>query len=166
MSRINELKAWYLSLQQREQQILAAGTVFVLVTIIYLGLLNPYFNSRKHLEADIADKQNEVAWMEPAAAQLQALRGQQPSGIPAGQSLLAVVSRAAGDAGFNTAMKQAQTDSDGSVRLQLQGVAFDNLIRWLGTMHRQYGISAKELMAQRAAAAGNVDATLTLTAGS
>lgn len=166
MSRVDELKTWYLSLQQREQRILAVGAVFVAITIIYLGLLNPYFNSRRRLEADIADKQSQVAWMGPAAIQLQSLRGQQPSGIPAGQSLLAVVSRAAGDAGFGAAMKQAQTDSDGSVRVQLQGVAFDNVIRWLGTLRRQYGISVKQMMAQKNAAPGNVDATLTLSSGS
>ncbi|HSN18418.1 MAG TPA: type II secretion system protein M [Gammaproteobacteria bacterium] len=166
MNRISELKAWYLSLQQREQRILAVGVMFVFVTIVYLGLLNPYFNSRKRLVADIAAKQGQVAWMVPAALQLQALRGQQPSGIPASQSLLAVVSRAANDAGFSAAVKQAQTDSDGSVRLQLQGVPFDNLIRWVGTLRRQYGISVKQMMAQKAAAAGNVDATLTLNTAS
>lgn len=166
MSRVDELKVWYLSLQQREQRILAVGVGFVLITIIYLGLLNPYFNSRKHLQADILTKQGQVDWMRPAAVQLQALRGQQPSGIPAGQSLLAVVSRAAADAGFGAAVKQAQTDSDGSVRMQLQGVAFDNLIRWLGTLRRQYGIGVRQMTAQKAAAAGNVDATLTLSSGS
>ncbi|HEY1992196.1 MAG TPA: type II secretion system protein GspM [Gammaproteobacteria bacterium] len=166
MSRAEELKVWYLSLQQREQRILAVGVVFVIVTVVYLGLLNPYFNSRKHLQAAVVEKQSQVAWMGPAATQLQALRGQQPSGIPAGQSLLAVVSRAAGDAGFGAAVKQAQTDSDGSVRVQLQAVAFDNLIRWLGTLRRQYGISVKQMTAQKAATAGNVDATLTLSTGS
>lgn len=165
MSRADELKIWYLSLQEREQRILAVGVVFVVAMIVYLGLLNPYLNSRKHLAADIASKQSQIAWMQPAAIQLQSLRGQQPSGIPAGQSLLAVVSRAAGDAGFSAAVKQAQTDDDGSVRLQLQGVAFDSLIRWLGTLRRQYGVAVKQLTAQKTATAGTVDTTVTLIAG-
>lgn len=166
MSQMDELKTWYQSLQQREQHILAVGVVFVVITILYLAVLNPYLNSRKRLETDIADRQSQVAWMVPAASQLQALRGQQASGIPAGQSLLAVVSRAAGDAGFGAAVKQAQTGTDGSVRVQLQGVAFDNVIRWLGTLRRQYGISVKQMMAQKNASPGNVDATLTLSSGS
>jgi len=162
MSRVDELKVWYRSLQQREQRILMAGAVFVLAMVVYLALLNPYFSSRKRLEADIQEKQTEIAWMGPAAAQLQALRGQQPSGIPANESLLAVVSRSAADAGFGASLKQAQTDSDGSVRMQMQGVGFDTLIRWLGTLHRQYGVSVKQMMAQKTAATGTVDATLTL----
>lgn len=165
MKQYEELKAWYLSLQQREQHILAAGALFVLAMVVYLLLLAPYFASRQRLEADIAQRQAEIAWMGPAAAQLQALRGQQPSGIPANQSLLAVVSRSAADAGFSQVMKQAQTGNDGSVRVQMQGVGFDNLVRWLATLRRQYGISVRDMTAQKSAAAGNVDTTLTLVSG-
>ena len=166
MKQYDELKAWYLSLEHREQRILAAGAVFVVAMVLYLLLLAPYFNSRHRLEAEIAQRQIEITWMGPAAAQLQALRGQQPSGIPSNQSLLAVVSRSAADAGFGQVMKQAQTGNDGSVRVQMQGVAFDGLIRWLGTLRRQYGISVRDLTAQKTAAAGSVDTTLTLVSGS
>ncbi|HEY3645863.1 MAG TPA: type II secretion system protein M [Gammaproteobacteria bacterium] len=166
MKQYDELKTWYQSLEQREQRILAAGAVFVVVMVLYLLLLAPYFNSRHRLEASIQQRQTEVAWMGPAAAQLQALRGQQPSGVPANQSLLAVVTRSASDAGFSQVMKQAQTDNDGSVRVQMQGVSFDNLIRWLGSLRHQYGISVRDLSAQKTAAAGNVDTTLTLVSGS
>lgn len=166
MKQYDELKTWYLSLEQREQRILAAGAVFVVAMVFYLALLAPYFNSRHRLESGILQRQGEIAWMGPAAAQLQALRGQQPSGIPSNESLLAVVTRSASDAGFSQVMKQAQTGTDGSVRVQMQGVGFDNLIRWLGTLHRQYGISVRDLTAQKTAAAGNVDTTLTLVSGS
>lgn len=166
MKQYDELKAWYLSLEQREQRILAVGAVFVMAMVLYLLLLAPYFNSRNRLQADILQRQTEVAWMGPATAQLQALRGQQPSGIPANQSLLAVVSRSASDAGFSQVIKQAQTGNDGSVRVQMQGVGFDNLIRWVGSLRRQYGISVRDLNAQKTAAPGNVDITLTLVAGS
>jgi general secretion pathway protein M len=165
MKQLDEFKAWYRSLQEREQRILAVGAVFVVAMILYLALLAPYFASRKRLEADIQDRQTALAWMGPAAAQLQALRGQQPSGLPPNQSLLAVVSRSATDAGFGNVMKQAQTGTDGSIRVQMQGVGFDDLVRWLGTLRRQYGISVREMNAQHASAVGSVDATLTLTAG-
>jgi general secretion pathway protein M len=165
VKQYDEFKVWYRSLQEREQRILAVGAVFVVAMILYLALLAPYFASRTRLEADIQDRQTAIAWMGPAAAQLQALRGQQPSGLPANQSLLAVVSRSATDAGFGTVMKQAQTGNDGSVRLQLQGVGFDALVRWLGTLRRQYGISVREMNAQHASSVGSVDTTLTLIAG-
>jgi general secretion pathway protein M len=166
MKQLDEFKAWYGTLQQREQRVLAAGAAVVLAMLVYAAVLHPYFASRKRLADDIQSRQAELTWMGPAAAQLQALRGQQPSSIPANQSLLAVVSRSAGDAGFAAAIKQAQTNSDGSVHLQLQGVAFDNVIRWVGTLHRQYGISVRDMTAQRGGSPGNVDASLTFAVGS
>jgi general secretion pathway protein M len=104
--------------------------------------------------------------MRPAAVQIQSLRGQQPSSLPAGQSLLAVVDKSAGDAGFGAALKQIQTGNDGSVRVQMQGAGFDNLVRWLGSLQQHYGISVRELTAQRSSSPGNVDAGITLVAPS
>ncbi|HEX7965052.1 MAG TPA: type II secretion system protein M [Gammaproteobacteria bacterium] len=166
MKQFAEFKAWYLSLQQREQRILMVGAAFLVGMFVYLALLHPYFASRARLTADIASRQAELAEMQPMAARLQSLRGQQPSGIPAGQSLLAVVSRSANDSGFGAAVKQAQTNPDGSVRVQMQAVGFDSVIRWIGTLRRQYGISVRDMTAQRASGTGTVDTTLTLTAGS
>ena len=164
MSRIDELRAWYLSLQQRERRVLLAGAAALAAMLLYAAVLHPYFSSRQRLEQDIATQRGLIAWMRPAAAQIQALRGQQPSGMPAGQSLLAVVDKNANDAGFGAALKQIQTGNDGSVRVQMQGVAFDGLVRWLGSLQQHYGITVREMTAQRSTTPGNVDAGLTLVA--
>ena len=164
MSRITELRTWYQSLQQREQRVLLAGAIALGVMLIYAGLLHPYFASKHALEQDVVDRQELLAWMRPAAAQIQAMRGQQPSDMPAGQSLLAVVDKSAGDAGFGAALKQVQTGNDGSVRVQMQGAGFDSLVRWLGSLQQRYGITVRELTAQRSTAPGNVDAGITLVA--
>lgn len=164
MSRITELRTWYRSLQQREQRVLLVGAVALGVLLVYAGLLHPYLASKRTLEQDMVDRQELLAWIRPAAAQIQSLRGQQPSGMPAGQSLLAVVDKSAGDAGFGPALKQVQTANDGSVRVQMQGAGFDNLVRWLGSLQQRYGITVRELTAQRSSAPGNVDAGITLVA--
>ncbi len=162
MSRIAELRAWYQSLQQREQRMLLAGAAVLTVMLVYAGLLHPYIASKHALEQDVVDKQELLTWMRPAAVQIQSLRGQQPSGLPAGQSLLAVVDKSASDAGFGPALKQVQTGNDGSVRVQMQGAGFDSLMRWLGSLQQRYGITVRELTAQRSTAPGNVDAGITL----
>lgn len=164
MSRADELRVWYQSLQQRERRVLAAGAAALIAMLLYAAILHPYLSSKQHLRQHIDEQHELIAWMRPAAAQVQALRGQQPSGMPAGQSLLAVVDKSAADAGFGAALKQVQTDNDGSVRLQLQGVGFDSLVRWLGGLQQRYGISVREMTAQRSTAPGNVDAGLTLVA--
>lgn len=164
MSRAEELKVWYASLHKREQRVLAAGVVFLAVMLVYSLLLHPYFSSVRALKADVERQQTKLVTMRQLAAQLQSLRGRQPAGLPSEQSLLAVVDKSANDAGLGAALKQVQTNSDGTLHLQLQAVAFDGLMRWLGDLQRQYGISVQQLIAQRGTAPGSVDASLTLEA--
>lgn len=164
MSRIEELRTWYQSLQQRERQVLLAGAVALAVMFLYVAVLHPYFSSKQQLQQQVTDRQALLTWMRPAAVQIESLRGRQPAAMPTGQSLLALVDKSAGDSGFGTALKQVQTENDGSVRVQMQGAGFDNLVRWLGSLQQRYGISVREFNAQRSTAPGNVDAALTLVA--
>lgn len=164
MSHADELKTWYLSLEQRERQALAIGGLCLALMFVYVAVLHPFLSAKHALETRVEEQQSMLDWMQPAAAQIQMLRGQQPSHLQPGQSLLSMVDRSAGEAGFGPALKQVQTNSDGSVRVQMQGVSFDDLVRWLESVHRQYGISVSELTAQRGSGPGTVDATLSLQA--
>ena len=164
MSRFEELKTWYLSLERRERQALAAGAVSLTLLLVYASVVHPFFSAMHSAETRVEERQSLLEWMRPVAVQIQALRGQQPSGLQPGQSLLGTVDHSAAEAGFGTALKQVQADSDGSVRVQMQGAGFDNLVRWLERLHRQYGISVSALTAQRGSGPGTVDATLTLQA--
>ena len=166
MSRSEELKTWYLSLEQRERRFLAAGVACLALMLVYLTVLHPFLSAKHALEARVEAQQSLLDWMRPVASQIQILRSQQPAGLQAGQSLLSTVDRSAGEAGFGAALKQVQTETDGSVRVQMQGAGFDSLVRWLERLHRQYGISVSELTAQRGGGPGTVDATLTLQAPS
>ena len=164
MSRAQEFKTWYQSLQSRERNVLAGGAAFLVVFLLYAAVLHPFFSSKSQLEQHVQEQAGLLAWMRPAAQQIQSLRGHQPAALPSGQSLLAVVDRSAAAAGFGDALKQVQTNNDGSVRLQLQAASFDGLVRWLDQLHGQYGLSAREFIAQRGKSPGTVDATLTLQA--
>lgn len=164
MNRLDELRAWYQSLPERDRRVLLLGGIALSLILIYLVILHPYFSGKHALQTHIQEQQELVTWMRPAAAQIQSLRGQQSGGLPAGQSLLAVVDTSAGQAGFGAALKQVQTGSDGSVHVQMQGIAFDNLVRWLGDLQQHYGVTAREFTAQRGSGPGVVDASLTLVA--
>lgn len=164
MNRLEELKTWYQSLQARERRVLAAGAAFLIVMLFYSLLLHPYISSVRALKADVETQQAKLLTMRQLASQIQSLRGEQPSSLPHDQSLLAVVDRSASDAGFAGALKQVQTNSDGTVHLQFQAAGFDSLMRWLGDLHRQYGITVQQLIAQRGTGPGSVDISLTLQA--
>ena len=166
MNRLTELHAWLESQPPRERLALIAGAMALALLLLYVAALRPFMNGKTALEAHVTQQQTLLAWMRPVAAQLQSLRGQQPASLPAGQSLLALVDKSASDAGFGTSLKQVQAAPDGSIKVQLQAIGFDNLVRWLGGLHQQYGISVNEMTAQRGTGPGSVDATLVLAAPS
>lgn len=162
MNQLAELRAWYESQPPRERMALLLGSAALLVMLLYSLALRPFFSSKAKLESHVVQQQTTLAAMRPLAMQLQSLRGQQPASLPPGQSLLALIDKSAGDAGLSSALKQVQASGESTVKVQMQGVGFDNLIRWLGNLHQQYGINVTDLTAQRATGPGTVDASLTL----
>lgn len=165
MKRLDELRRWFLSLQTRERRVLGGGTFILLLVIMYGGIVTPFMHSKAALVSHVAEQQALLAWMRPAAARLHALGATQPAMLPSG-SLLATINRAAGDAGLGNAVRQVQQQNDGSVRVQLEGAAFDGLLHWLSDLHQQYGISISDLSVQRGTGAGMVNAHVRLQAPS
>lgn len=161
MKQFEELRRWFLSLEQRERRILSGGAAILLAVIIYGVVLTPFVNSKTALTEHIAQQRSLLAWMGPATARIQALGGSRPAPLPA-SSLLSTINREASSAGLGTALRQVQQQNDGSVRVQLEGASFDTLLRWLGNLHQRFGISVSDISVQRGSGAGLVNANLSL----
>lgn len=161
MKQFDELQRWFMSLQQRERRILAAGAVILLAVVIYGGILQPYANSKVALATHVAEQRTLLAWMGPATARLKALGGNRPAPLAPG-SLLATVNHEASSAGLGNSLRQVQQQNDGSVRVQLEGASFDAVLRWLGQLHQRYGITITEMSVQSSDTAGQVTANLSL----
>jgi general secretion pathway protein M len=165
MKQYDELRRWFLSLEQRERRVLTAGGIFLLIVIIYGAVLTPFAHSKAALISHISQQRSLLAWMRPATARIQALGGKQPTALPA-DSLLATINREAGSAGLGNALRQVQQQNDGSIRVQLEGASFDTMVHWLGDLHKRYGISISDMSVQRGSSAGSVDANLSLQGSS
>ena len=161
MIRAEQLRWWFLALEKRERWMVGGGGVILLLFIIYVGLISPYVSHRRALMAELQNQNTLLAWMQPAASRIEALRGNQPAALPGG-SLLSAVNRSIGSAGLSNALQQAQQASDGSVRVQFSGANFDSLVRWLSELQRTYGITTDDATVTRAAGPGLVDASLKL----
>ena len=165
MKQYDELRRWFLSLEQRERRVLTAGGIFLLIVIIYGTILAPFAHSRAALISHISQQRTLLAWMRPTAARIQALGGKQPTALSA-DSLLATINREASSAGLGNALRQVQQQNDGSIRVQLEGASFDTMVHWLGDLHQRYGISISDMSVQRGSGAGLVDANLSLQGAS
>ncbi|MGA9856144.1 MAG: type II secretion system protein M, partial [Gammaproteobacteria bacterium] len=158
---LKQLQEWFMGLERRERLVLASGVVFLFLFISYAGIISPYFHHKQALKAQIQQQSALLAWMRPAATQIESLRGIHPGSLPGG-SLLSAVNNTVAAAGLANALQQAQQAEDGTVRAQLSGADFDSLVRWLDILHKNYGITVADMSVTRGLGPGLVNANLKL----
>ena len=66
--------------------------------------------------------------------------------------------------GLGPALKRIEPEGGDGVRVWLDGVAFDDLVKWLGTLSTSHGVDVVSASLERDEAAGRVNARLTLQA--
>jgi type II secretory pathway component PulM len=163
------LRTWFLSRERRERIILLAGSVALVLMLVYVMLIGPFFAHKAAMQQRIARNTELLHWMQIQAVTVQRLRGTSHNSHISGthESLLAAADRTARAAALGHALKQIQpaTDGSGAVRVRLEEASFDNLIRWLGTLQRHYAIRTTQISIDQGHAANTVDVNLTLKRG-
>lgn len=157
-----ELVSRYQALQPRERQVLALGAVFVLATVIYLAVWQPLVALR-------ADALDDLERARASAERLEILGAMMGSGARRGsgaivardQSLLSAVDQAGRNSPLGKPLTRIQPDGEDTVRVWLEAVPFDGLVRWVADLNQRYAIvvASAELEAK---SAGQVDARLSL----
>ena len=81
------------------------------------------------------------------------------------QSLLALVDQTARRSGLHDALRRVEPDKDSSVRVWFEGVAFDDMVRWLSDLTRNDGVGVDVVTVEKQPRSGIVNARLVLTGG-
>jgi len=136
------MKDWFFGLESRERLLVGAGGVLLLWLVFYLMIWEPVTSDYHHLREGVAAQKQTLVWMQQAAAKIRALRSHSTSGARglAGRSMLAVVDQSARSGGLGSAIKRIEPDGSKGVKIWMEGVAFDPMIVWLGTLNRTYRI--------------------------
>ncbi len=155
------MKDWFASLAPRERRSVIGAGAFVAVVVLYVAAVEPVLEHRAMLERGVVAQRELVTWMRGIAAD-------QGSGAPAagaGGSLFAVVDRSVRATALAGAVQRVQPEGTGTVRVWLDGADFDELVRWIAVLDRQYGIGVSSLSVERGLAPGSVNVRLTLDRG-
>ena len=156
------MKDWFLGLEPRERRLVAAGAFVLAWLMFWLLVWEPAATAYDDLKKNVAAQRETLAWMKQAGRQVKALRGKSGGGASlGGRSLLAVVDQSARAAGLGPAIKRIEPEGRKGVKLWLEGVAFDEMVLWLGRMRRQYGASVT-VASIEPQGEGRVNARLTL----
>jgi general secretion pathway protein M len=157
---LNKLRAWYGGLQQREQRVVAIGSVAVAILILVFGILMPLHSAVSNSVAQNATKREDLAWMQMNAAEVRSAGNQVTADT--GEAPVVLVDRVGREAGLAGALRGTQPNGNG-VRVQLEAAPFDVLVNWLATLDERYGLAIESITLDRVARPGVVNASITFT---
>lgn len=164
-SLIAPLQARWSALGDRDRRVLGFGGAALAVILAWMLVWEPLATARAGREAALADARALATQLEVLAAELQ--RGGARSGAVqgAGQSLLAIVDQSRRASTIQRPPSRMQPEGENTVRLWLEGVPYDALVRWLNELQVRYGVRVDSADLERKGAPGLVDARLTLMRG-
>lgn len=155
-------RAWWATLAEREQRVLAVGAVVVGLTVLYLGIWEPVVKAQHDRELALEDARALATMLETLAVEVQRGRGAAGGTAGAGQSLLSVVDQSRRASALTKPPTRLQPEGDATVRIWLDDVPFDALLRWLGDLQARYGVRVDAADIERQSGQGLVSARLTL----
>lgn len=157
------MKAWWETLSARERLLVIGGLGLTLALLGYALVWEPFRTSHRQLQQRVAEQRADLIWMRQAAREVKRLSGNAgTSPTRDGRSLLTLVDQTARAAGLASALKRVAPQGEDKLSAQLDGVEFDKLIPWLGTLEHDHRIAIVNLSIDRANATGLVNARVIL----
>ncbi len=147
-----QIKAYWTSLEPRERAVLGWGSVLVVLILFYALLWQPWQKSLSFMEGSVRDLRTNSVWMEQRAEEMQrgGTSGSRAPKQGAGQSLMAVVEQTANQARVRGAIQQiVPNQSNGEVRVVLEGVNFNQWVTWIDNLHKNYGVDITQINAEK-----------------
>ena len=155
---MNALRAWYASLQQREQRVVAVGAVVLGLIILVGGILMPLQSAVSNAIKGSETRREDLAWMRLHAPELAGTVNLIPA--PTGEAPVVLVDRVARESGLSSALRGTQPSTAGGVRVQLEAGNFYAMISWIDTLDRRYGLSIESISVDHTATPGMVNASI------
>ena len=152
-----KLWARYETAAPREQLALRALGGFLLLLLLLVLLILPLHHFNAGAISAYRAQQETLAWMQ---ANRGAIGGTTQKARAPGDSLLSLASQSARN--FGIVFKRYEPKGEKGLNLWLEQVPFNQLVRWLDALERDYGIVPVEITASRRAEAGLVDVRLNL----
>ncbi|QIB51566.1 type II secretion system protein GspM [Pseudomonas sp. OIL-1] len=155
------MKAWWAGLVPREQRIVLAGLVALVVLFLWLGVWEPLASNRAELRSEVGALSTDLAWMQQVSDQVRRRGAQQrsQSSAGAGGSVLTLIEVSANAAGIKQALGRVQPEGSGA-RLSFEEVGFDSLVGWLNDLENRHGLQISQLAVDVSSSPGMVSARL------
>lgn len=163
------LQEHWVRLQPRERRVIVVATAVTAALFAWLFAVEPFYSSLAHKQQRIESLREDVAWMRHAATEaagLQGMAGGDEAVDRGGRPLLTITEETARTHGISERVRRIQPEGQNAVRVTIEDVAFNDLLRWLDLLVRHHGVRIGGFVVERQAVAGTVNARVTLEEGS
>jgi general secretion pathway protein M len=143
----------------REQLMLRMLGLFFLGLLLLFMVVLPLHHFNADAIADYRAQQDTLAWMQTNREAV-GKGGASPSARKPGDSIMSIVNQSARPLGLS--FKRYEPNGERGVNLWLEQVPFDQVVRWLELLERDFGVVAVDFSASRRNEAGMVDVRLIL----
>ncbi|MGH8188771.1 MAG: type II secretion system protein GspM [Steroidobacteraceae bacterium] len=161
---MQRLTDWFYSLKPRERMLVAGGGALIVLVLLYLFALAPFYKSVNARAERVAQKEGDLAWMRSVAGEVIALGTNAPAPVAVrDESLVVLIDRAARECGLGAALTGQTPSGEHGIRVRLEMAEFDKLLVCLGSLQQTHGVGIDSATIDRTAKPGFVNASLILT---
>lgn len=157
------VQAFLQRLAPRERVLVLLAAAAVVATLFFLLVWEPLAQAHARRAEELQTARALAQRLEVIAAEVQrARRGGGAAAPDLNTSLLAAVDLSARAGTLSKPPSRIQPEGEREVRVWLEAVSFDSLLRWLAEIETRYGIQVQTADIERVERPGLVDARLTL----
>lgn len=152
---------WWQRLQVREQFLLLMAAGLLGGSLLYVLLWQPLADELLSQQQRYQVLQKNLSWMHEASQQVAKLRGARSQSSAFNGSLLVGLERLVQRHGIQNSIKEMAPEGEHSVRLLLNPVKFDSVLKLLSEL-QQHGVKVNQLMLSPEKSPGMVAGRVTL----
>lgn len=159
------MKNWFFGLEPRERVFVSVAAVFIIVAIAWFAIWAPLNQGHKRAADSVENWRQSLAALRPMKGQIQGAGSNRPVNAGQNQSLVVIVDNSLRQRGLYASLQRSQpTPAGNGIRVEFESAAFDDLMLWLGDLHRQYGLSveAGSFSTSSSDSPGRVNSSVTL----
>lgn len=158
------MKDWLDNLEARERMFVLGGAAFVAVALFYALLWLPLDKNHDAVAASVSNWERSLAELRPLKSLAATRTTSSGPSAAAQQAPIIVVDQTLRSRGLEQYRRRSQPTTANGVRVEFEGVPFDDLVLWLGDLSGQHAmhVQAGSLSAIAQAGPGRVNASLTL----
>ncbi len=157
------MRDWFESLEQRERLIVTVGAFVVLIAVIYTLIWQPLQSAHAERTQSIETWQRSLTQLRTLQAMGATNASTRPVAVTS-QAPLVVVDQTLRARSLDRALKRSQPTSSNGIRVEFEGVVFDDAVTWLGELSVQHSMHVTQgsISNTQLTGPGRVNATFTL----